>query len=160
VDQAWPRAKEVRPRAGSTVLSSQRCWTNPSPTAGNSSGSETASQLFHSCTSGTPAIGAICRPAQSDLILEFGEQGFHLFLCRCTFANSGVLTKSRARCLVCDLIAFNSSLVVLFLFAWRFSGDSRWKGSTAYSILTALLMIGVSNSLRSCQSPWRPGWSV
>lgn len=41
--------------------------------------------------------------------------------------------------LVCDLIAFNSALLVLFLFAWRFSGDSRWKGWTAYSILTALL---------------------
>ena len=55
--------------------------------------------------------------------------------------------------LVCDLIAFNSSLVVLFLFAWRFSGDSRWKGWTAYSILTALLMMafltafGVANHL-------------
>jgi hypothetical protein len=43
--------------------------------------------------------------------------------------------------LVCDLIAFNSALLVLFLFAWRFSGDTRWKGWTAYSILTALLMM-------------------
>ena len=54
---------------------------------------------------------------------------------------------------LCDLIAFNSALVVLFLFAWRFSGDSRWKGWTAYSILTALLMMafltafGVANHL-------------
>lgn len=43
--------------------------------------------------------------------------------------------------LVCDLIAFNSALLVLFLFAWRFSGDACWKGWTAYSILTALLMM-------------------
>ncbi len=43
--------------------------------------------------------------------------------------------------LVCDLIAFNSALLVLLLFAWRFSGDSPWKGWTAYSILTALLMM-------------------
>jgi Protein of unknown function (DUF998) len=43
--------------------------------------------------------------------------------------------------LVSDLIAFNSALLVLFLFAWRFSGDRRWKGWTAYSILTALLMM-------------------
>jgi|HubBroStandDraft_6_1064221.scaffolds.fasta_scaffold14544_2 hypothetical protein len=55
--------------------------------------------------------------------------------------------------LVCDLIAFNSSLLVLFLFAWRFSGDSHWKGWTDYSILTALLMMafltafGVANHL-------------
>ena len=55
--------------------------------------------------------------------------------------------------LVCDLIAFNSALLVLFLFAWRFSGDSRWEGWTAYSILTALLIMafltafGVANHL-------------
>ena len=55
--------------------------------------------------------------------------------------------------LVCDLITFNSALLVLFLFAWRFSGDHRWKGWTAYSILTGLLMMafltafGVANHL-------------
>jgi hypothetical protein len=43
--------------------------------------------------------------------------------------------------LVCDLITFNSALLVLFLFAWRFSGDRRWKGWTAYSVLTALVMM-------------------
>jgi hypothetical protein len=54
---------------------------------------------------------------------------------------------------VCDLIAFNSAMLVLFVFAWRFSGDNRWKGWTAYSILTALLMMafltafGVANHL-------------
>lgn len=44
--------------------------------------------------------------------------------------------------LVCDLVAFNSSLLVLFLFAWRFRGDARWRGWTTYSMLTALLMMG------------------
>jgi hypothetical protein len=43
--------------------------------------------------------------------------------------------------LVCDLIAFNSALLVLFLFAWRFRSDIRWKGWGAYSIVTALLMM-------------------
>jgi hypothetical protein len=55
--------------------------------------------------------------------------------------------------LACDLITFNSALLVLFLFAWRFYGDARWKGWTAHSILTALLMMaflaafGVANHL-------------
>src|SRR5579863_683911 len=35
---------------------------------------------------------------QSDLILQFREQGFHLLSCRRALANSGVLTNSRARC--------------------------------------------------------------
>lgn len=43
--------------------------------------------------------------------------------------------------LVCDLIAFNASLLVLFLFAWRFSSDIRWQGWAGYSILTAILMM-------------------
>jgi Protein of unknown function (DUF998) len=43
--------------------------------------------------------------------------------------------------MICDLIAFNSALVFLFIFAWRFRGDLRWKGWSAYSILTALLMM-------------------
>jgi len=42
---------------------------------------------------------------------------------------------------VCDLIAFNSALLVLFLFAWKFRNDIRWKGCDIYSILTAPLMI-------------------
>jgi hypothetical protein len=43
--------------------------------------------------------------------------------------------------LVCDLIAFNSSLVVLFLFAWRFWNDIHWKRWSVYSIANALLMM-------------------
>ena len=43
--------------------------------------------------------------------------------------------------LVCDLIAFNSSLVVLFLFAWHFRGDADWRGWSFYSIATALIMM-------------------
>lgn len=43
--------------------------------------------------------------------------------------------------MVCDLITFNSSLLVLFTFAWRFRRESAWKGWTAYSIATALLMM-------------------
>jgi hypothetical protein len=55
--------------------------------------------------------------------------------------------------MVRDLIAFNSALLVLFLFAWRVSGDNRWKGWTAYSIPTSLLMMafltafGIANHL-------------
>lgn len=55
--------------------------------------------------------------------------------------------------LVCDLIAFNSALLVLFLFARRFSDDNRWKGWKAYTILTGVLMMafltafGVANRI-------------
>jgi Protein of unknown function (DUF998) len=75
--------------------------------------------------------------------------------------------------LVCDLIAFNSSLLVLFLFAWRFAGDSRWKGWMTLSILTALLMMafltafGVSHRIggpagmfEKLASLIRTSWSV
>lgn len=43
---------------------------------------------------------------------------------------------------ICDLVAFNSSLLVLFLFAWRLRGDVRWKGWTLYSVVTAVVMMG------------------
>jgi hypothetical protein len=43
--------------------------------------------------------------------------------------------------LACDLVAFNSSLCVLFLFGWRFRGDRRWPGWSAYSIFTAIAMM-------------------
>jgi hypothetical protein len=75
--------------------------------------------------------------------------------------------------LVCDLITFNSALLVLFLFAWRCSGDSRWHDWTAHSILTALLMMafltafGVANHLggpagtfEKLASLTRTSWSV
>lgn len=75
--------------------------------------------------------------------------------------------------MVCDLIAFNSALLVLFLFAWRFSGDRQWKGWTTYSILTALLMMafltafGVANHLggpagafEKLATLMRTSWSV
>jgi Protein of unknown function (DUF998) len=45
--------------------------------------------------------------------------------------------------MVSDLIAFNSAIVVVALFAWRFYGDTRWKGWVAYSIVTALLMMSL-----------------
>jgi hypothetical protein len=44
--------------------------------------------------------------------------------------------------LVGDLVAFNSSLIVLFLFAWRFKSEPGWKRWSLYSIATALLMMG------------------
>jgi hypothetical protein len=66
--------------------------------------------------------------------------------------------------LVCDLITFNSALLVLFLFAWRCSGDSRWHDWTAHSILTAF---GVANHLggpagtfEKLASLTRTSWSV
>jgi hypothetical protein len=45
--------------------------------------------------------------------------------------------------LVCDLLAFNAALCVLFLFGWRFRRDPRWRGWTAYSILTAIAMMAL-----------------
>ncbi len=75
--------------------------------------------------------------------------------------------------LVCDLIAFNSALLVLFLFAWRFHGDSRWKGWAAYSIITALLMMafltafgfanhagGPAGAMEKLATVWRSLWSA
>lgn len=44
--------------------------------------------------------------------------------------------------LACDLVAFNSALLVLFLFAWRFRREPEWRGWTAYSIVTAFTMMG------------------
>lgn len=55
--------------------------------------------------------------------------------------------------LVFDLVAFNAALCVLFLFAWRFRRDPRWRGWSAYSILTAIAMMallfgfGIANHL-------------
>jgi hypothetical protein len=43
--------------------------------------------------------------------------------------------------LVCDLIAFNSALLVLVTFAWRFWGDRQWNGWSAYSFISAILMM-------------------
>jgi len=43
--------------------------------------------------------------------------------------------------LACDLIAFNSSPVVLFLFVWRFRHETQWRGWSLYSIATALFMM-------------------
>ncbi|MGA3132563.1 MAG: DUF998 domain-containing protein [Terracidiphilus sp.] len=45
--------------------------------------------------------------------------------------------------LVCDLVAFNSALLVLLLFAWRFRAEPNWRGWTEYSIVTALTMMAL-----------------
>lgn len=45
--------------------------------------------------------------------------------------------------LVCDLIAFNSALLVLFTFTWRFWREVRWKGWSTYSLVTAILMMAL-----------------
>jgi hypothetical protein len=75
--------------------------------------------------------------------------------------------------MVCDLIAFNSALLVLFLFAWRFWNDTRWKGWTAYSIISALLMMafltafgfanhvgGPAGAMEKIATAWRSLWSA
>ena len=45
--------------------------------------------------------------------------------------------------LVFDLVAFNSALCVLFLFAWRFRRDPRWQGWSAYSSVAAIAMMAL-----------------
>ena len=45
--------------------------------------------------------------------------------------------------MVCDLIAFNSGLMVLLLFTWCFWGQNLWKGWSAYSLITAILMMAL-----------------
>ncbi len=77
------------------------------------------------------------------------------------------------RHLICDLIAFNSALLVLFLFAWRFWNDRVWKGWAAYSIITALLMMafltafgfanhagGPAGAMEKVATVWRSLWSA
>src|SRR6185437_10632100 len=61
-------------------------------------------------------------------------------ICACAVVGDGVFIRYPAH-LTCDLIAFNSTLVALFLFAWRFWRDPRWKGWSWYSIATAVAMI-------------------
>ena len=43
--------------------------------------------------------------------------------------------------LTCDLIAFNATLLVLLLFAWRLWPQPRWRYWPTYSIITAILMM-------------------
>jgi hypothetical protein len=43
--------------------------------------------------------------------------------------------------MACDLIAFNSALLLLFSFGWRFRREPGWNGWAAYSIVTALAMM-------------------
>lgn len=43
--------------------------------------------------------------------------------------------------MVCAQIAFNAGLCLLFLFAWRVRHDTRWRGWTAGSCLTAVAMM-------------------
>jgi hypothetical protein len=54
---------------------------------------------------------------------------------------------------ICDLVAFNSTMLVLYLFAWRFLSEPAWKGWSVYSIVTAIVMMaflaafGIANHL-------------
>jgi len=45
--------------------------------------------------------------------------------------------------MVCDLITFNSGLIVLFLFTGQFYKNPNWQGWVAYSIITAFLMMAL-----------------
>lgn len=57
----------------------------------------------------------------------------------------------------CDIIVFNSAMIVLFLFAWQFYKTKSWKGWIVYSLVAAFLMMaflaafGVANAYH--------GWS-
>ncbi|MGB6974764.1 MAG: DUF998 domain-containing protein [Terracidiphilus sp.] len=43
--------------------------------------------------------------------------------------------------MACDLVAFNASMCVLLLFAWRVRKDTRWRGWATYSVATVLAMM-------------------
>lgn len=75
--------------------------------------------------------------------------------------------------LLCDLIAFNASIALLFSFAWFYRSDTRWKGWTAYSIATAVLMMlflaafgfangsgGPAGAFEKLASAARTAWSI
>ncbi len=68
--------------------------------------------------------------------------------------------------MVCDLIAFNSALLVLFFFAWRFSRESHWKG-WALLMMAFLTAFGIANhfggpagAFEKLASFTRTPWSV
>jgi len=62
--------------------------------------------------------------------------------------------------LICDLIAFNATLLVLFLFAWRFWPDPRWKPWAYYSIATALLMMSFLTAFGLFNHPGGPAGTM
>ncbi|HWZ02168.1 MAG TPA: DUF998 domain-containing protein [Mucilaginibacter sp.] len=41
----------------------------------------------------------------------------------------------------CDIIVFNSVLIVLFLFSWQFYKTNSWKGWIVYSLVAAFMMM-------------------
>lgn len=43
--------------------------------------------------------------------------------------------------MMCDILAFNASLGVLFLFAWRHRHDPRWRGWSTFSVAAAIAMM-------------------
>jgi hypothetical protein len=45
--------------------------------------------------------------------------------------------------MACDILAFNASLCVLFLFAWRHRRDPRWRGWSTFSVATAIAMMAL-----------------
>lgn len=45
--------------------------------------------------------------------------------------------------LACDLVAFNASMCMLLLFAWRVRKDARWHGWATYSVATVLAMMAL-----------------
>lgn len=64
------------------------------------------------------------------------------FLCGMGVIGAGVFIYGVPH-LISDLIAFNSSLVVLFAFAWWFRRVVRWSGWSIYSVCTAALMMAL-----------------
>ena len=61
-------------------------------------------------------------------------------ICAAAVIGDGVYIRNPAH-LTFDLIAFASTLTVLFVFAWRFSGDRAWRGWSWYSIATPVGMM-------------------
>ena len=43
----------------------------------------------------------------------------------------------------CDIIVFNSAMIVLFLFAWQFYKTKSWKGWIVYSLVAAFMMMAL-----------------
>jgi hypothetical membrane protein len=42
---------------------------------------------------------------------------------------------------ICDIVTFTGGMLASFVFAWRVVGDPRWRGWTAYSIATGILLV-------------------
>lgn len=58
---------------------------------------------------------------------------------------------------LCDIIVFNSAMIVMFLFAWQFYKTKSWQGWIVYSLVAAFMMMALLAAF-GVANAWH-GWS-